>query len=367
MMKRIVVPLDGSALAERALAVAAKLARGNDGQLILIQVLSTTIDYGSPFIPDMAPLAIVENDREAQGYLTRLTELPMLSGLSVKTSVFADVPAQGILNAASEYGADIIVMTSHGRTGVNRWVFGSVAEHVARQAHLPVLILRRHELPFWAEGTELVESPETPGETRPPFRELRILVPLDGSRLAEKVLEPAAICALSLVRGVEEATSAPKGSVAAALHLALVVRPFDSVIANLPESLILGGAEKYLREAAEWVRSAHPAVNVTWEIGTSGDVAEYLITLLREDPDPARGHPNPATGEAHARPEDPPVANPNGPSYTLLAMATHGRTGIIRWVWGSITERVVQKTRLPLLLVRPAKPAGQIEPSREGS
>jgi nucleotide-binding universal stress UspA family protein len=98
----------------------------------------------------------------------------------------------------------------------------------------------------------------------------------------------------------------------------------------------VGGAQKYLREAAESVRSAHPEANVTWEVGTAGDVAEYLVTLLQ-------------------------------PSYTLLAMATHGRTGIIRWVWGSITERVVQQTRLPLLLVRPAQPAGQTDLPQKGS
>jgi nucleotide-binding universal stress UspA family protein len=358
MMKRILVPLDGSALAERALAVAAKLARASDGELILVQALAATVEYagyGSPFVPNIAPLATREDEQEAQGYLTRLTELPMLSGLPVKTCVLADVPALAILNAATKYQADMIVMTSHGRSGIARWVFGSVAEHVARQAHLPVLVLRRGQTPFWTVGAELVERLQTPGATGPSFPELRVLVPLDGSPLAEAVLEPAAECAASLVRGVEQATMVPRGSIAAALHLVLVVRPIDSLATNVPEVLVVSGAQKYLQKVAERMRSAYPDVHITWEVATAGDVAQYLVTLLQEDLEPDRDRPSlTPEEEAHAL-----------PPYTLLAMATHGRTGIIRWVWGSITERVVQKTELPLLLVRPAKPAGQTEPARE--
>lgn len=117
MMKRILVPLDGSALAERALGPAAKLARASDGELILAQALAATVQYegyGSPFVPSIVPLATMEDEREAQGYLTRLTELPMLSGLPVKTCVLADVPALAILNAATKYQADMIAMTGIG-------------------------------------------------------------------------------------------------------------------------------------------------------------------------------------------------------------------------------------------------------------
>jgi nucleotide-binding universal stress UspA family protein len=379
MMKRILVPLDGSALAERALAVAAKLARASGGDLILVRALAATIEYGSPFVPQMVPLAIVEHEREAQGYLTRLTDLPMLSGLPVKTCILADVPALAILNAAAEYRADIIVMTSHGRTGITRWVFGSVAEHVVRHAHLPVLVLRRRQLPFWTGGAELVENPKTLGATRPSLPDLRVLVPLDGSLLAEAVLEPAADCTVSLVRGVEQAAMAPAGSIAAVLHLVLVVRPFDSLVEKAPESLVVTGAQKYLQQVAERMRSAHPEAHITWEVGSAGDVAEYLVSLLQEDVEPARERRTLTTMEARARSEGAPVTNttgressgqaarPSGPPFTLLAMATHGRTGIIHWVWGSITERVVHKTQLPLLLVRPAKPAGQADPGSERS
>ena len=191
MMKGILVPLDGSLIAEHALAVAAKLARSTDGTLILVQALAFPAEYDSPLVSQVIPLAIDDQDRQAQAYLTRQASLPMLSGLSIETAVLTQAPALSILNAATEYQADMIVMTSHGRTGISRWVFGSVAGHVARQAPVPVLVLRQHQLPFWTEGAALVEVPRTPGLVEP-LPQLRVLVPLDGSPLAESVLEPAA-------------------------------------------------------------------------------------------------------------------------------------------------------------------------------
>ncbi|MGO8946103.1 MAG: universal stress protein [Ktedonobacterales bacterium] len=342
MMKRILVPLDGSMLAERALAVAEKLARATDGSLILVQALAAPVEYGSPLIPQVVPLTIVEHERRAQAYLTRQAELPMLSGVPTQTCVLAEVPAVAILNAAATYQAELIVMTSHGRSGFSRWVFGSVAEHVARQAEIPVLVLRQHQLPFWTEGAELVEAPEAPVASEP-FPELRVLVPLDGSHLAEAALEPAASCAVALVRGVEQASRVPRGSIGCHMRLVLVVRPIDEFAENIPEAVLVLNANAYLRQTAERLQQAHPDVSVSWEVATGGDVAESLLTILHGAELGAERQP--AFGQTDVA---PPV-NP----YTLLAMATHGRTGIMRWVWGSITERVVQKTQLPLLLVRP--------------
>jgi nucleotide-binding universal stress UspA family protein len=250
----------------------------------------------------------------------------MLSGIPTWTDVPSGVAAQAILNAADSYHADLIVMTSHGRTGVGRWVFGSVAEHVARQAQIPVLVLRQSQLPFWVEGAELVNAlSKAPGPATVP--DLRVLAPLDGSSLAESALEPAARCAESLVRGVEQATGAAPGSVGCRLHLALMVRPLEILAENMPEALILTGAETYLQRVAERLRAAHPDLEITWKVYAAEDVAGSLVKLLEDD-----------NGEK---------------PYTLLAMATHGRTGVTRWLWGSITERVTHKTQVPLLVVRP--------------
>ena len=347
MMKRILVPLDGSLLAESALAVAAKLARSTDGMLILVQALALPVEYDSPLMPQVLPREVGDDDARVQAYLTRQASLPMLSGLPVKTAVLTAAPALSILNAATEYQADMIVMTSHGRTGVSRWVFGSVAEHVARQAHVPVLVLRQHQLPFWTEGAELVEAPKIPGLVEA-FPQLRILVPLDGSPLAESVLEPAATCGVALVRGVELATRVPKGSIGCLLHLVLVVRPIDILVENMPEALVVPGAEGYLQRIAAGLEASHPGVAVSWEVVTGSDVAGTLVTIANGAKS-ANGQEAVVTSSEGGGAPVPGESN----EYTLLAMATHGRTGVMRWVWGSITERVVQKTELPVLLVRP--------------
>ena len=322
MMKRILVPLDGSLLAERALAVAATLARSTDGALILVEALTLPVEYDSLLAPQVTPHEIEEKLRVAQAYLTRQVDLPILSDLPVETRVRTEAPALAILNVAAECRADMIVMTSHGRTGFSRWVFGSVAEHVARQAEIPVLMLRQR-LPFWTDGAELVEAPHSPSPVEP--LSLRVLVPLDGSPLAEAALDPAASCVRALVRGVKRATGpSVEKSAGCRLHLVLVVRPIDSIADNLPEVLVVSDAKKYLGEVVDQLNDTYPDVPVTSEVIASGDVAGAIVGILDSEDE-----------------------------YSLLAMATHGRTGILRWVWGSMTERVVQKTQLPILLVRP--------------
>lgn len=324
MMKRILVPLDGSPLAERALAVAANLARSTDGALILVQALTLPVEYDALLLPQVTPLDIESKERVAQAYLTRQVDLPMLSGLPVATRVRTEAPALAILNVAAECRADMIVMTSHGRTGFGRWVFGSVAEHVARQAEVPVLMLRERQLPCWTDGPELVEMPPPPGQGGP-VPVLRVLVPLDGSPLAETVLDPAASCVRALLEGVRRATGSEEtASAGCLLHLVLVVRPMDTIAQNLPQALVVSGAKKYLGDVVARLHDTYPDMAVTSDVMAQSDVAGALLGILE--------------GEEE---------------YSLLAMATHGRTGITRWIWGSITERMVQKTHVPMLLVRP--------------
>ena len=90
-MKRILVPLDGSPLAERALGVAARLAQSTEGTPILVQALTLPVEYGSPFMPQVVPLSIREHDPQAEAYLTRLASLPVLAGLPVETAVLSEI------------------------------------------------------------------------------------------------------------------------------------------------------------------------------------------------------------------------------------------------------------------------------------
>jgi nucleotide-binding universal stress UspA family protein len=116
----------------------------------------------------------------------------------------------------------------------------------------------------------------------------------------------------------------------------------------MPEALIVSGAEAYLKKTAGSIEKAHPGVRVSWEIVAGSDVAGILVSMAEG----SRPADDEVIHRASSEAEKSTSVSADG-GYTLLAIATHGRTGIMRWVWGSITERVVQKTEIPLLLVRP--------------
>ena|SRR5690348_17240317 len=134
MFKRILVPLDGSERAERALPIAARLARAYDSSVFLVRVLGTepTSVPTAPARPLTEPFG--ETDRSvAESYLEGVAGSELLSGISVHTEVPVGLVSPSILSAASNKYASIIVMCSHGYTGVRRWwMLGSVSAKVAR-------------------------------------------------------------------------------------------------------------------------------------------------------------------------------------------------------------------------------------------
>jgi nucleotide-binding universal stress UspA family protein len=144
--KHILVPLDGSSLAERALPVARVLAQKFDSQIILLRVL----DIPSPTPPTSHPEVTIGWVREAreyalqeaQSYLQAVQSELDRQGVATHILLRDTSPAEDILDAASTEGIDLIVMSSHGRGGLARWTFGSVAEKVARHSLCPVLLVR---------------------------------------------------------------------------------------------------------------------------------------------------------------------------------------------------------------------------------
>jgi nucleotide-binding universal stress UspA family protein len=141
MYKKILVPLDGSELAKKALDEAEKLAKTFDSEIILIQVVHFLPIYGSPEL--VTPLIVDEKQKEsAEKYLTNLTEELKKRGLKATCVVrTGQQVAVEIIDFAKESGIELIVMCTHGRSGITRWVLGSVAHKVLTRAETPILLI----------------------------------------------------------------------------------------------------------------------------------------------------------------------------------------------------------------------------------
>ncbi len=142
MYKKILVPLDGSELAKKGLEEAEKLAEIFNSEIILFQVVPFLPIYGSPEL--VTPLIVDEKQKEfAERYLADLTEELKKKGLQARYMVkTGQQVAVEIIDYAKESGVDLIVMCTHGRSGITRWVLGSVALKVLTRAETPILLIR---------------------------------------------------------------------------------------------------------------------------------------------------------------------------------------------------------------------------------
>ena len=157
MMKprRILIPLDGSKTAEAAIPEAVQMARGSPYTLLLLRVAHARILPGADVVGDW-----VEAVREAEHYLAGVRKGLEKEGIGpIETHVWQGAAAPAITDAARVHKADLIVMTSHGRSGIARVVFGSVAEAVLRGCRLPILLVRPPGAP--------IEQPVGGGDARP--------------------------------------------------------------------------------------------------------------------------------------------------------------------------------------------------------
>lgn len=142
MYKKILVPLDGSPLSEKALDHAIKLSKIFDSEMILFQVVHFMPIYGSPEL--VAPLIVDEKQKEfSEKYLARLVK--EIEGKGVKARALVKTGQQvavEIIDFAKENGVDLVVMCTRGRSGISRWVLGSTAHKVLIRAETPILLLR---------------------------------------------------------------------------------------------------------------------------------------------------------------------------------------------------------------------------------
>lgn len=299
MLRTILVPLDGSALGEQALPLAARLARAAGAALHLVHVhtsatLHPIVIDGMPVIDDELHSLAADHER---AYLERLAAPLAAEGLTPQIARLEGSVAPTLATHAHAIGADLIVLTSHGRSGFDHLWLGSVAERLVRCARVPLLLIR--------------PAPQAPGG---PFR--RILLPLDGSAAAEAILPHAA--ALAAVEGAE-------------LHLLRVIDP-------LPVPELLPFAERYRMDEARVAEARGQAAAALDQIARRLRGAGAAVTIeVAEGAQPARV----ILDVCQARGID------------LLAFTSHGRGGLIEAFTGSTADKLLRAAPLPVLVYRP--------------
>ena len=322
MLKRILVPLDGSLLAEGALEVAARIAHASDGTLLLLRVIGVPTTY-TPYIygsdmaqsPQLAQDLIDMEQDNAEKYLAEIGKLDVLTGIEVETTIIPGSAGMSILDTAKEEKVDAIVMSSHGETGFKRFALGSVAQYVSRHSSVPVLVLQGDGSAPFSTSSDAIH----------PSQSITALVALDGSELAEASLEPAAYAVAALA-------SPAQGR----LVLSTVANKQIENIKHGSKEFMRDEAKKYLIDIGERLQGSEIGklnLVIEWAIEESKDVANALIETAEHGK---------ALESSHEL-----------KGCDLIAIATHGRGGLKRLMAGSVTEKMLGSTSLPMLIVRP--------------
>jgi nucleotide-binding universal stress UspA family protein len=297
MHDRILVPLDASPRAEQILAQVARLLRREDAEVVLLHVSDP-----SHFLVPAGAATVLEKDRASSDkYLKEAAKTLESQGVRVRALMREGLVADTILRVATDVKATLIALSTHGRSGLARWVLGSVAEKVIRGAPVPVLLMRSFQA-----GPQGLPLPAGTGEF--PFR--RILVPVDGSKTSLQVL-PAAADFASLFGAEVDVLS---------VDVPYPV-PMGAELPPPPPKAGDSAREEAERAVARFLEKGVKARPLT----SSGDPAARILDT--------------ATAER----------------ADLIAMATHGWTGVTRWMLGSVTEKVLRHSTLPMLIVRPAR------------
>ena len=311
MFSTILVPLDGSDLAARALPYAEFLARGCGARLVLFYAASSRA-------LDRDPTAEVDTILEQDRFAEQLAR----DGVPASAQVVEGDAVPAIVHAADDLRADLVVMSTHGRGGVDRILHGSVADHVLRHVSIPILMVTAGCSRAWFRG-----------------QPLRILIPLDGSAFAAEALGPAFDLMQSfpaelwLLRATEERVAIDALGFA---HRALV------------SAADLEAARTYLEQVAAPFRRSDDRVAITVESGPADDAIARVVAREAID---------------------------------LVVMATHGQGGLGRLLLermatvvtagrvplrlGSVAAASIRRLSVPMLLVRPASiaQAGTAPPS----
>lgn len=284
-IQTVLHPTDFSGRSSHALRVACTLARDHEARLILLHVLPEAVltvdELGTRLVPP--------SEEQRKAALDQLRSMkPIGQNLDVDCRIAEGAPAATVLRVAGETAADLIVLGTHGRTGLTRLVMGSVAEEVVRKAPCPVLAVK-----------------ETASEDWWPVQ--AILHPTDFSRHSQEAFRLA--CALA--RGPE------------ARLIILHVRAPSKVLLDRGVPVVDRPGRQDTDVEASLRRIKPPDPDVRVELRTErGNPAEEIIRVAR--------------------------ATESG----LIVMGAHGRTGLSRLLIGSVAEQVVRHAPCPVLIVK---------------
>lgn len=295
MFKKILVPLDGSKLSERALDPALALAQQVGGEVILLSVpvlKHLFVEHSGGYALLYPEDSLKDSRRELTEYLQILAESQSHPDFTLSTELIDGDEASVIVDTAVAEDVDLIVMSTHGRSGIQHWLLGSVTERVLHKTLCPVLIVRSSQ----------------------PIS--RILLPLDESELAECALEPGFEIAKRMGCQVTLFT------VIALAHLDLDrLEMMEAGLGHQLEECLLSEKETYLQNVVQrYEQMLDQQIHVSF---AEGPTAQCILDFAE------------------------------GQHTDLIVMATHGRTGLRRWLYGSVTEKILRGAHCHMLVVRP--------------
>jgi len=299
MYTKILVPLDGSKTAEKVLPYVRWLSGAFKVPVELMGVIDIAEMAGhiaaerARFLGSLVETAV----RNSEDYLKRVAGT--FGGASVTCSTEKGSAPEAIIEKAGKDKGTLIAMATHGRSGMSRWLLGSVTEKVLRSTTNPLLLVRATE-EGRTEGQEILKS---------------VVVPLDGSELAESVLPNVATLARELKLEVIllRAYSMPYNAYATGEGYYAV--NYEEIITSLRDDAVA-----YLENKTEAMKRLGVA-QVSY-LARDGFAADEIISVAQNT------------------------------SGNLIAMCTHGRSGVKRWALGSVTETVVRHSGDPVLVIR---------------
>jgi len=296
MYEKILVPLDGSEIAEVALPYAEEMAGRLGSEITLISVSHSAEEQDQQMFQSYIQKTVESMRERAERYL----EKPSERIIKVDSTILVGNPAEEIVDYADSGNIDLIVMATHGHSGIRRWALGSVADKVLRATGRPVVLVRAQNAHPYMHKKDILS---------------KMLVPLDGSKEGETV-----------VPYIEELVSKLGGEIIffQVLALAYHVHISGDAAVQVPytekemEPLKMS-AQSYLKKMGSKLRERGSTVKYEVRVGAAGHEIIKLADEINAD---------------------------------LVAMSTHGRSGIGLWVFGSVAERVVRSGNTPVLLVR---------------